>query len=31
MIRAGRSLSERLTAACDDDEEQMAAVQRMLD
>ena len=30
MTRAGRSLSERLLAACDDDEEQMAAVQRML-
>jgi hypothetical protein len=31
MTRAGRSISERLLAACDDNEEQMAAVQRMLD
>jgi hypothetical protein len=31
MTRARQSLSERLLAACDDDEEQMAAVQRMLD
>jgi hypothetical protein len=32
MTRArGRSISDRLLAACDDDEEQMAAVQRMLD
>jgi hypothetical protein len=30
MTRAGRSISERLLAACDDNEKQMAAVQRML-
>ena len=31
MTRAGRSLSERLLAACDDNDEQMASVQRMLE
>ena len=31
MSRVGRSLSERLLAACDDNAEQMASVQRMLD
>ena len=31
MTRPGRSLSERLLAACDDNDEQMASVQRMLD
>ncbi len=31
MTRAGRSLSERLMAACDDNDEQMASVRRMLD
>jgi hypothetical protein len=31
MTGPGRSLSERLLAACDDNDEQMASVQRMLD